>query len=48
MKKIVIKKIREFIIGLVKKVLPKEWSYNSDDILVNPTGFDWRSDEILD
>ena len=32
------KDLREFIIGLVKKVLPKEWSYNSDDILVNPTG----------
>ena len=30
--------LREFIIDLVKKVLPKEWSCNSDDILVNPTG----------
>ncbi len=30
--------LREFIIGVVKKVLPKEWSYNDDDILVNPTG----------
>ena len=30
--------LREFIIDVVKKVLPKEWSYNSDDILVNPTG----------
>ena len=30
--------LREFIIGVVKKVLPKEWSYNNDDILVNPTG----------
>ena len=32
------KDLREFIIGVVKKVLPKEWSFNSDDILVNPTG----------
>jgi len=32
------KDLKEFIIGVVKKVLPKEWSYNSDDILVNPTG----------
>ncbi len=32
------KDLREFIIDLVKKVLPKEWSCNSDDILVNPTG----------
>ena len=23
---------------MVKKVLPKEWTYNNDDILVNPTG----------
>ena len=30
--------LKEFVIGVVKKVLPKEWSYNSDDILVNPTG----------
>ena len=30
--------LRECIIDVVKKVLPKEWSYNSDDILVNPTG----------
>ena len=30
--------LREFIIGVVEKVLPKEWSYNNDDILVNPTG----------
>ena len=30
--------LREFIVDLVKKVLPKEWSYNNDDILVNPTG----------
>ena len=30
--------LREFIIDVVKKVLPKEWSCNSDDILVNPTG----------
>ena len=30
--------LREFIIGVVNKVLPKEWSYNNDDILVNPTG----------
>ena len=30
--------LREFVIDVVKKVLPKEWSYNSDDILVNPTG----------
>ncbi len=32
------KDLREFIINLVKKVLPKEWIYNDDDILVNPTG----------
>ena len=32
------KDLREFIINLVKKVLPKEWIYNNDDILVNPTG----------
>ncbi len=32
------KNLREFIINLVKKVLPKEWIYNDDDILVNPTG----------
>ena len=32
------KDLKEFIIGLVRKVLPKEWSYNNDDILVNPTG----------
>ena len=32
------KDLREFIIGVVENVLPKEWSYNSDDILVNPTG----------
>ena len=32
------KDLKEFIIGVVKKVLPKEWSYNNDDILVNPTG----------
>ncbi len=32
------KDLKEFIIGVVKKVLPKEWTYNSDDILVNPTG----------
>ena len=30
--------LREFIIGLVRKVLPNEWSYKNDDILVNPTG----------
>ncbi len=30
--------LKEFIIGVVKKVLPKEWKYSSDDILVNPTG----------
>ena len=30
--------LREFIIGVIKKVLPKEWSYNNEDILVNPTG----------
>ena len=30
--------LKEFIVEVVKKVLPKEWSYNSDDILVNPTG----------
>ena len=23
---------------MVKKVLPKEWIYSNDDILVNPTG----------
>ena len=32
------KDLREFIINLVKKVLPKEWTYSNDDILVNPTG----------
>ena len=32
------KDLREFIINLVKKVLPKEWIYSNDDILVNPTG----------
>jgi len=32
------KDLKEFIIEVVKKVLPKEWTYNSDDILVNPTG----------
>ena len=32
------KDLREFIIGVVKKVLPIEWSVNNDDILVNPTG----------
>ena len=32
------KDLREFVIGVVKKVLPIEWSVNSDDILVNPTG----------
>ena len=32
------KDLKEFIIGVVKKVLPKEWSYNCDNILVNPTG----------
>ncbi len=32
------KDLKEFIVEVVKKVLPKEWSYNSDDILVNPTG----------
>ena len=32
------KDLKEFIIDVVKKVLPKEWTYNSDDILVNPTG----------
>ena len=32
------KDLREFIIDLVKKVLPKEWIYDNDDILVNPTG----------
>ena len=32
------KDLKEFIIGVVKKVLPKEWTYSSDDILVNPTG----------
>ena len=30
--------LKEFIVEVVKRVLPKEWSYNSDDILVNPTG----------
>ncbi len=30
--------LKEFIVEVIKKVLPKEWSYNSDDILVNPTG----------
>ena len=32
------KNLKEFIISVVKKVLPKEWTYSSDDILVNPTG----------
>ena len=32
------KNLKEFIIEVGKKVLPKEWAYNSDDILVNPTG----------
>ncbi len=32
------KELREFVISVIKKVLPKEWSFNSDDILVNPTG----------
>ena len=32
------KELREFIIGVIKKILPKEWSFNSDDVLVNPTG----------
>ena len=32
------KDLKEFIISVVKKVLPKEWTYSSDDILVNPTG----------
>ena len=32
------KDLREFVIDLVKKVLPIEWSVDSDDILVNPTG----------
>ena len=32
------KDLREFIVNLVKKVLPKEWIYSNDDILVNPTG----------
>ena len=32
------KHLKEFVIDVVKKVLPKKWSYNYDDILVNPTG----------
>ena len=32
------KDLREFIIAVIKKILPIEWSYNSDDILINPTG----------
>ena len=32
------KDLRDFIIGVVNRVLPKEWFYNNDDILVNPTG----------
>ena len=32
------KDLREFIIDVIKKVLPIEWSVNDDDILVNPTG----------
>ena len=32
------KDLKEFVIGIVKKILPKEWYYNNDDILVNPTG----------
>ncbi len=30
--------LREFIIDVVRKVLPNEWTFNNDDILVNPTG----------
>ena len=32
------KDLKEFVIGVVEQVLPKEWSYDGDDILVNPTG----------
>ena len=32
------KDLKEFIISVIKKVLPNEWTYSSDDILVNPTG----------
>ena len=32
------KDLRDFIIGVVNRVLPKEWFYNNDDSLVNPTG----------
>ena len=32
------KDLKEFVISVVKKVLPKEWSYDVDNILVNPTG----------
>ena len=32
------KDLRDFIVGVVNKVLPKEWFLNNDDILVNPTG----------
>tara|TARA_B100000963_G_scaffold270412_1_gene238586 strand:- start:882 stop:2054 length:1173 start_codon:yes stop_codon:yes gene_type:complete len=32
------KDLKEFVIDVVKKVLPIEWSINHDDILVNPTG----------
>ena len=30
--------LKDFIINLVKKVIPEDWSYKEDDILVNPTG----------
>ncbi len=32
------KDLKEFIIDVVRKVLPKEWYFNNDNILVNPTG----------
>ena len=32
------KDLKEFVISVVKKILPQEWYYNNDDILVNPTG----------
>ncbi len=32
------KDLKEFVISVVKKILPKEWYYDNDNILVNPTG----------
>ena len=30
--------LKDFIINLAKNVIPEDWSYKEDDILVNPTG----------